>query len=346
MDYEEVFAPVARQTTFRTLLAVAKKQRLMVRHYDVKNAFLNGTLEGTIYMTQPEGFMVRSKEQMVCKLNKNIYGLKQAARVWNKKLHDILTKDEFIQSKVDLCLFTKETNNVKSYIILYVDDIIIASNNIEYISNVYKKLNSFFELTDLGNISYYLGIEVIKDKDGTYSISQTGYIEKLLRIYGMEDAKESKIPLNVGYEKTEDTTDVIEKKTFQSIIGALLYVATNTRIDISASVSILSRKMNCPTKLDLIEAKRVVRYLKGTKDLKLKLSDTEPRETNVLIGYSDADWAQDIKDRKSNSGYLFKFNGGTISWACRKQTCVALSSTEAEYIALAEACQEAIWENY
>jgi len=338
-----VFAPVARQITFKTLWAVAGKQGLTVRHFDVKNAFLNGTLEETIYMAQPKGFEVQGKEKMVCRLNKSIYGLKQAARVWNKRLNSILVKEGFTQSQVDLCLYTKVTNSDKVYIMIYVDDIIIASNNARHVSSMYKELCDYFELTDLGDISYYLGIKITKDEEGIYSINQTSYIKKVLRTYGMEDAKESKVPLDIGYKKTKDESNRIEKKKYQSLIGALIYIATNTRVDIAASVSILSRKMNCPTELDWLEAKRIVRYLKGTKDLNLRLGSTKKEEKNILVGYSDADWAQDVEDRKSNSGYLFKFNGGTISWACRKQSCVTLSSTEAEYIALAEACQEAVW---
>lgn len=343
VDYEEVFAPVVRQTTFRTLLAVAGKQKLTVRHLDVKNAFLNGVLEETIYMAQPRGFEVKGSESKVCRLNKNIYGLKQAAKVWNDKLNSILIKEQYEQSQVDLCLYSKRRGSDTAYIIIYVDDIIIASNNVKYIDEMYKKLNNFFELVDLGNINYYLGIEIIKNEDDFYSINQTCYIDKLLKIYGMDDAKDSEIPLDVGYGKREDKTDKVDVKQYQKLIGALIYLATNTRVNIAASVSILSRKMNCPTHTDWIEAKRVIRYLKGTKHLKLVLGSRKREEKGILLGYSDADWAQDVEDRKSNTGYLFKFNGGTVSWACRKQSCVALSSTKAEYIALAETCQEAVW---
>lgn len=343
VDYEEVFAPVARQTTFRTLLAVAGKQQLVVQHFDVKNAFLNGVLEETIYMAQPKGFEVKGKEDMVCKLSKNIYGLKQAARVWNNKLNDIFVNEQYKQSQVDSCLYTREIGKDKVYIMIYVDDIVIASNNIKRISEMYKKLSNYFELTNLGDISYYLGIKIERYESGFYSINQTGYIEKLLKTYNMENAKGSKVPLDVGYGKRKDESSRIEKKQYQRLIGTLIYIATYTRLDIAASVSILSRKMNCPTEYDWLEAKRVLRYLKNTKDLKLILGSVVSEEKDVLLGYSDADWAQDVEDRKSNSGYLFKFNGGTVSWACRKQSCVALSSTEAEYIALAEACQEAVW---
>lgn len=181
------------------------------------------------------------------------------------------------------------------------------------IKSMYKKLCNYFELTDLGDIDYYLGIKVTKDKDGIYSINQTGYIEKLLKMYKMENAKESKIPLDVGYRKIKDESCKIEKNKYQKLIGALIYIATNTRVDIAASVSILSRKMNCPTELDWLEAKRVIRYLKGTKNLKLTLGSKDKEVKDILVGYSDADWVQNVEDRKSNSGYLFKFNGGTIS---------------------------------
>lgn len=167
-----------------------------------------------------------------------------------------------------MCLYSKNINNDKVYIILYVDDIIIASNNVKYISNMYEKLCNNFELTDLGDISYYLDIEVTKDEDGIYNICQTSYIGKLLRTYKMEKAKESKIPLDVGYGKTENDTNKIDKKVYQSLVGALIYnIATNTRIDITTYMSVLSRKMNCPTESDWLEAKRVVKYLKGTKNL-------------------------------------------------------------------------------
>lgn len=343
VDYYEIFAPVARQTTFKTLLAVASSRNLIIKHFDVKNAFLNGKINEIIYMEQPKGFVDNDKKGMVCKLNNNIYGLKQAARIWNQKLDKILKDAGFKQSKIDLCLYTKINKDCTTYITIYVDDILIASDKETQIYEIATKLKKNFELTDLGCLNYYLGIKVERDRNGIYYISQAAYIDKVINIFKMTDAKPSKIPLDTGYYKIKEKGEKFNNcKLYQRLIGSLLYIATNTRLDIAASVAILSRKLTNPSNIHRLEAKRILRYLKGTKDLKLKLGKFKGNN-NFLLGFSDADWAQDGSDRKSNSGYIFKFNDGCISWACRKQPCVALSSTEAEYVALCEACQEAVW---
>ncbi|CAK9797029.1 Copia protein [Anthophora quadrimaculata] len=160
--------------------------------------------------------------------------------------------------------------------------------------------------------------------------------------FGLEDAKGSSIPLDLGYVKNREGSPPMPKnEKYQQLIGALLYLAVNTRPDISASVAILSQHNQEPTTADWTEAKRVVRYLKSTIHYELRLGQRDAKKG--LIGFADADWAQNRFDRKSNSGYLFKYYGAPISWSCRKQACVALSSTEAEYVALAEASQEGLW---
>lgn len=173
-------------------------------------------------------------------------------------------------------------------------------------------------------------------------MSQRKYIGEILKTTGLQDAKPSSIPLDPGYVKKEDDGNKLpDNIEYQKLIGKLLYVAVNTRPDISTAVSLLSRKTSNPSQADWTELKRVVRYLKGTKDFKLRLSRNGG--PNAIVGYSDADWAENRQDRKSNSGFIFKINGGTVSWACRKQSCVSLSTAEAEFIALSEAVQEAIW---
>lgn len=341
-DYDEVFAPVVRQTTFRTLLAIAGQKGMTVKHFDAKTAFLNGELKETIYMKQPEGYVIPGKEDYICKLKKSIYGLKQAAKVWNDQLDDLLKEYGFVESEADLCLYTKNDGGVMVYLIIYVDDFLIAARDVKKIDEVAGFLKTHFLLTDLGVLKHYLGIEIRKDADEFYCIKQTKYIEKILCRFGLQDAKDSSIPLDQGYVKTrEDQPSMPESEKYQQLIGALLYLAVNTRPDIAASVTILSQYNKEPTALDWTEARRVVRYLKGTKDYELKLG--QRNGPKGLIGFADADWAEEREYRKSNSGYLFKFFGASISWGCRKQSCVALSSTEAEYIALTEATQEAVW---
>lgn len=337
-DYDEVFAPVVRQTTFRMLLSVAAKRGYKVKHYDIKTAFLNGELEEDIYMRQPPGF---EKNNKVCHLLKGLYGLKQAARSWNKAIHSVLTSNGYKQSMYDKCLYMKTTNGELCYILLYVDDFIIASKSEEAIKNIADIIGEKFEMKCLGDIQHFLGIEIERDEQGNFMMNQRNYINKIIADCGLTDAKVSKIPLDVGYEKLECDKMLEDNNIYQKMIGQLLYVSINTRPDISASVSILSQRVSNPRQADLIEIKRIMRYLKGTSNLKLRLSSND-KEQN-LIGYTDANWAESKLDRKSNSGYIFMMYGGTVSWACRKQVCVSLSSTEAEYIALCEGSQELVW---
>ena len=339
-DYNEKFAPVVRPVTLRALLVVAGKRKLFVEHYDAKTAFLNGELEETIYMRQPEGYK-QNENEVACKLIKSIYGLKQAARMWNKKLDESLKKHGFQVSTADKCLYWKKVEDETIYIIVHVDDMLITSASKLLIKTTAEKLEKEFSLTNLGELSSYVGITAERDPNGIFYIHQRPYIEEIIKKFGLEDAKVSKIPLDTGYNKVQsEEEDLADNELYQRLIGALLYLAVNSRPDISASISILSQKIKKPTKRDWTELKRVVRYLKGTKDLKLKLGGNN---TDGLVGFADADWAENRTDRKSNSGFIFTLNGGAISWSCRKQTCVSLFSTEAEYIALSEASQEGIW---
>lgn len=342
-DYDEVFAPVARNTTFRILLSVAGKRNLIVNHYDVKSAFLNGELKEEIYMRHPPG---NRNKNTVLKLKKSLYGLKQAAHVWNKALHSVLTDMEFKQSPADKCLYTKQKDGNIVYLLIHVDDILAASNSYLALESTEKRLRKHFEIKNLGKARQYLGID-IERIDGSFLISQTSYINSIVEEAGLTHAKESKLPLDTGYFKAEQSAtpeqlkELDSNEEYRKLIGMLLYLGINTRPDIAASIAILSKRVEKPRNIDISEVKRVIRYLKGTQDLKLKLNDkTKPQE---LIAYSDANWAEDTLDRKSTSGHYCSLNGGTISWFSRKQNVIALSSCEAEYVALAETCKEVTW---
>lgn len=343
VDYDEVFAPVVKQITFRTLLSVAGHKLMVIKHYDAKTACLNGDLNEEVFMSLPEGYDFGNNKYAVCKLKKGLNGLKQSAKLWNDKLNSILKEFGFLQSESDPCLYTKRLDGEFIYIIIHVDDFLVAAKSEKVVNQVGDLLSKQFHLVDLGLLKKYLGVEVSINKEGFYCISQKQYIEAILHKFNLQDAKESKIPLDTGYYKTRaQSTAMPQSEKYQQLIGALLYLAVNTRPDITASVNILSQHNKQPTQADWNEVKRVCRYLKGTKDYQLILGNQQ-ESTSELEGYADADWAENREDRKSNSGYIFKFMGATVSWACRKQTCVALSSTEAEYIALAEASQECLW---
>ena len=338
VDYDEVFAPVARSSTMRVLLSFAGKHKFFAKHFDVKTAFLNGILEEEVFMRQPPGF---KNSDQVYKLNKSLYGLKQAARVWNLALHNELISLNFIQSDVDKCLYVLREQGKVVYLLVHVDDMILVGNDEKTIESVVIKINQKFELKDLGNIKHFLGIDVEKDEDGNFVLSQSRYIEKIIEEAGLCDAKPSKFPLDPGYFKLNDENFLQDNHEYRQLIGMLLYLTTHSRPDISASVSILSQKISKPNQTDINEVKRVIRYLKGTKNFKLKLSNALREQS--LFSFSDANWAEDRNTRKSNSGYLCNVNGGAVSWSCRKQDLIALSSTEAEYIALSETCKETIW---
>ena len=215
----------------------------------------------------------------------------------------------------------------------------ISCKNKQTINEIAAHLNTLFPVNDLGYISIYVGMEIEKNEDGIYTINQNSYIDKILKRFNLHNAKYSKKPLDTGYYKNEETTIPLKSnETYRSAIGSLLFLAVNSRPDISVSVSILSRKICDPTEKDWREVKRIFKYLNGTKDLKLTLGNG-PDQEHLIQGYVDADWGGDRLDRKSNTGYIFFYKGSPISWKSKKQDCVSLSSTKAELVALSEACQ-------
>lgn len=219
---------------------------------------------------------------------------------------------------------------------------LIASQSDVKISKIVDNIESKFKITNLGPLKMYLGVQVERI-NGIFHIHQKQYIEKILAEYGMDNAKNSSIPMDPGYLKLclEESPILSNNNNYRQIVGSLLYLTVNSRPDIAVSVSILSRKVSNPNQRDLVELKRILKYLSFTKNLKLKVGSSA--DGNILIGHADADWAGDIKERKSTSGFIFKLGDGTISWSSRKQSNVTLSSTEAEYVSLSEACQEAQW---
>lgn len=337
-DYDEVFAPVARQATLKILLSISANKQMKVMHFDAKNAFLNGQLKDTIYMKQPQGFQEEEKENHVCLLKKSLYGLKQSARIWNQRLHDFFIQLGMKQSSADPCLYTIKDNNSIMYIIIHVDDILSATNKEEWLTQLEEQLRRFFTINNLGEVSNYLGIRITK-KDQFYFLDQENYINSIISEFGLSDAKESETPMDVSFLKATNEDYLPNNNQYRQAIGSLLYVAVNTRPDISAAVTILAQRVEKPTQRDWLEVKRIIKYLKHTATHQLQLGFINNTD---LIGYADADWGEDRESRKSNSGFVFLF-GGPIYWTCRKQSCVALSSTEAEFIALAEASKECIW---
>ena len=349
-DYEEVFAPVARYSSIRSVLAIANQLDLEVHQMDVKTAFLNGDLENEIYMEQPEGYVDKNRPNMVCKLQKSLYGLKQSARCWNIAIDRFLKDSGYVQSSADPCIYSKsESKDGKKaslmIIALYVDDILLATNDVHMLKAEKAKLKQRFEMEDQGEVHYCLGMSIKRDRAArVLTINQKAYLENVLKRFGMYDCKAVSTPMEAGkrFERLADGENALDTREYQAAIGSLTYASIATRPDLSAAVGVLSQFMANPGPEHWSGVKRVLRYIKGTLDQGLKFESSSDCDIN-LHGYADADWAGDATTRKSTSGYMFSLAGATVSWKSKRQTVVALSSTEAEYIALCLAAQEAIW---
>ena len=344
IDYEETFAPVARSATIRTLLAVAVQRNMEVHQMDVTTAFLHGELNEEVYMTQPEGYVQKGSESLVCKLKKSLYGLKQAPRCWNLKLHDYLVNIGYKQSPSEPCLYTRKEKNRFEALCVYVDDLLLIAENSKEMTNMKNELSCNFKMKDLGQAHYCLGIEIHYNKSsGEMTLDQSGFVKKILEKTDMIDSKPINTPMEFRLavkEKSEDEKP-FDKTKYRSLIGMLLYVALGTRPDIAYSVGVLAKFSENPTETHWKYVQRVLRYLKSTINFGLKYHRLS--ENTEIVGYCDADWGGDENNRRSTSGIVMLLGNSLINWSSKKQSMVALSTTEAEYIAATSACQEITW---
>ncbi|KAG7303823.1 hypothetical protein JYU34_010719 [Plutella xylostella] len=339
LDYDETFSPVIRHSTLRSLFAVAAEFEMDINHLDVKTAFLNGDLKENVYMEQPEGFQVKGSEGKVYKLNKAIYGLKQASRSWYEKITDVLlNKLKFCRLSSEPCVFFQKNDDELMILALYVDDILLFTvPNSKQKIKIKQQLMNEFEMKDLGEVHQFLGMRVAKNSEGIF-LDQTMYIEKILERFGMQDCKPAVTPMETKH-KLEKATISDANLEYRNLVGCLMYLSVCTRPDITHAVSVLSQFNDCYNLSHWKAAKRVLRYLKGTLNYKLKFT----KSGLDVKGYVDADWASCEIDRRSYTGYVFKLGNSVISWESRKQRTVALSSTEAEYMAISDSCKEALF---
>ena len=341
-DYDEIFCPVVRFESVRTVIALAVQKGLKLYHMDVTSAFLNGTLTNEVYMKQPEGYVVKGKEHLVCKLKKSIYGLKQSPRCWNYSLDESLKKLGFVQTPGDPCIYVSSEGD-PVVIAVYVDDIILACKSDKKRLEVHNFLERQYKLKDLGELEYFLGVKVVQDDiQGQIWIGQPTYTQNVLLKFGMDKCKSIETPVDPSQKlcKATDKCTLCDQALYQSAVGCLLYLSVKTRPDITFAVHNVAKYSAKPTIQHWKAVKRIFRYLKGTENFGIMYKDEGP---SGFIGYSDADWGGDIDNRRSTSGYSFHLSGGVVSYSSRKQSCVALSTAEAEYMALASATQEAVW---
>lgn len=340
VDYQEVFAPVTRLETVRLLLALAAKYSWEVHHMDVKTAFLNGEINEDVYVAQPEGFEKQGCKHMVYKLLKALYGLRQAPRAWYSKLNKCLIELGFERCPYENAVYSKGTGDDCLLVAVYVDDLLITGANGMKIKEFKQQMEENFEMTDLGKLCYYLGIEVNQRK-GVIELKQSGYAMKLLERAGMRECNPVKFPMDPKEQVSKDEAgQTVDATLYRSLIGGLRYLV-NTRPDIAYSVGVASRYMEKPTTMHLNLAKRILRYVRGT--LQYGLVYNSSSGNNVISGFSDSDLGGMIDDRKSTGGVVYYLNDSIVSWVSQKQRVVALSSCEAEFMAATAAACQGIW---
>ncbi|KAK2447548.1 secreted RxLR effector protein [Trifolium repens] len=349
IDYNEIFSPVVKHCSIRVLMAIVNMYDLELEQMDVKTAFLHGELEETIYMQQPEGFVEDNSK--VCLLKKSLYGLKQSPRQWYRRFDDFLLKTGFVRSNYDSCVYMmKKDEKVILYLLLYVDDILIASSDKHEIQQLKVKLNGEFEMKDLGNAKKILGMDIVRDRSkGVLFLSQHDYLKKVVERFRMSDSKVVNTPLGHHSKlsvkqcpQSEDEKKKMEGTPYASGVGSIMYGMVCSRPDLSYAISVVSRFMANPGQVHWQALKWVLRYLNGTLKGGLKYTRTDPGR-DALEGYVDADYAGNVDTRKSLSGFVFTLFGTAVTWKANQQSVVALSTTQAEYIALVEGVKEAIW---
>jgi len=333
MDYQDTYSPVIGQNALRSILAIAAAKQYKIISFDVKTAFLYGELEEDVYMYPPEGYNYKRK---ILKLKKALYGLKQAPLRWNIKFTDFLKEKGFIPLKSEQCLFKRIDNDM--ILSIYVDDGLLIGSNTCLMDEFLKELNRKFKIKIDKNTQSYVGLELCKSEENVI-LKQKTYINKILQRSGMECAKPVKIPILKG-ERAKTISRRINYP-YREIIGSLLYASTKTRPDIAYAVNYASRYVENPMEENINDVKHILKYLKGNNNVGIEYK--KKGNIKILEAYSDADFAGDPETRKSTSGYIIFFGGGPISWSSRKQTVIAQSTTEAEYVAAAECCKELMY---
>ncbi|GJT21869.1 putative ribonuclease H-like domain-containing protein [Tanacetum coccineum] len=339
IDYDEVFAPVARLEAIRLFLAFASYMGFIVYQMDVKSAFLYGTIEEEVYVSQPPGFVDPYHPQKVYKVVKALYGLHQAPRAWYATLSTFLEKHGYRRGTIDKTLFIKKDKKDIILVQIYVDDIIFGSTKKSWSDEFEALMKGRFQMSAMGELTFFLGLQVKQSQEGIF-ISQDKYVAEILKKFDFVSVKSAITPMETKAPLAQDEGGPdVDLHLYRSMIGCLMYL-TASRPDIMYAVCACSRFQVTPKVSHLYAVKRIFKYIKG----KPKLGLWYPRESPLdLVAYSDSDYAAANLDRKSTTGGCQFLGRRLISWQCKKQTIVATSTTEAEYVAAASCCGQVLW---
>ena len=347
VDFNETFAPVAKFSTIRCVVTLGAAMDLEMHQMDVKTAFLNPKLEEVIYMDQPQGFVQEGQEHLKCKLKKALPGLKQSGRAWYRDMDAMFARKGFQRGHADHSLYTMQSCEHLVIVIVYVDDLILLASSMTKMLEVKAMLKKEYEMSDLGELHYCLGVEFKRNRAArTITMNQHKYLEEVLKRFNMEECKAIGTPLDtheklpkLTNEEFEEVRAEMQGVPYKSAVGCLMYAMVATRPDLAFPVSVVSQHMSKYGPKHWAAVKRVMRYLQGTLGMELQLGGAYV----TLHGFCDADWAGDEGDRRSTTGYVFMLGMGAISWNSKRQPTIALSTTEAEYMAMSQCTKEAIW---
>ena len=348
VDYEATFSPVSSKDSFRVIMALVAHFDMELHQMDVKTAFLNGDLNEEVYMMQPEGFVANDSGKLVCRLKKSIYGLKQASRQWYLKFHSVVASYGFVKNKVDQCIYCKVSGRKFIFLILYVDDILLASSDLGLLHETKRMLSNNFDMKDLGEASFVLGIEINRNRSyRLLGLSQRTYVDRILERFNMQQCKPGIAPVCKGDKLSLSQcphSDIekaqIKNVPYASALGSIMYAQVCTRPDIVFATGLLGRYQSNPGHDHWVAAKKVMRYLKRTKDYMLIYKHVQDLQ---LVGYSDSDFAGCQDEKKSTTGYIFKLAGGVVSWKSEKRKSIASSTMQAEFVACFSTTTQAIW---
>ncbi|GKA03081.1 putative ribonuclease H-like domain-containing protein, partial [Tanacetum coccineum] len=339
VDYDEVFAPVARIEAIRLFLAFASFMGFTVYQMDVKSAFLYGNITEEVYVKQPPGFEDPTHPNKVYRVVKALYGLHQAPRAWYERLSTFLLKHGYRRGAIDKTLFIKKDRRDIMLVQVYVDDIIFGSTKSSMVKDFEELMQKEFKMSSMGELTFFLGLQV-KQSNGGIFLSQDKYVKDILNKFDFRTIKPASTPIEAhkSLGKDEEGEDV-DVHTYRSMIGCLMYL-TASRPDIMFAVCLCARFQVTPKVSHLHAVKRIFRYLKHQPKLGLWYPKDSPFH---LEAFSDSDYAGDNHDRRSTSGGCQYLGRRLVSWQCKKQTIVAISSTEAEYVAAASCCAQVLW---
>ncbi len=356
IHYSEVFTSTARFAAVRTVIALAAIEDLELEAVDISTAFLNGIIDKEVYMRIPDGFEVEGEprdgedpKRWVVRLLKGLYGIKQGPRLWALKLHSVLSTIGFQRIDCDYSVYVYRRGDVKIFMPIHMDDLLLASNSLPELRKVKADLAAHFAIHDQGPVMSMLGIKVKRDRGThTISLSQPGYIKSILDDFNMTDSNPAPTPMEENARlsmrmclDTDEQKAQMAKVPYRELIGKLIYLAVATRPDISYAIGMLCRFVENPGPEHWGVAKRILRYLKGTLGLKLVYSHTTSKDR--FVTYSDADLSRNPDNLRSTGGFAICMGGATVQWGSRLQPHILLSSTESEYTIASQVTCEIMW---